>query len=102
MTKSESWLPLRAGPQTVIGKFHQSMLIYMFSKSILTKSVISRRSGASAGKSSIKSSASRIFISNLEKELQEERLARERLELEILEIKKMNKTLSTQLGLAAK
>ena len=52
--------------------------------------------------SSVKSSLSRVFMRNLQKELEDEKKAREKLEKEIAEIKKINSELSTTLGLLAK
>jgi hypothetical protein len=40
-------------------------------------------------------------MTNLEKEINEEKYAREKLEREIAEIKRINKELSTKLGLTA-
>lgn len=67
------------------------------------KSVLSRiLSKRSEGGKSAKSSLSKVFMRNLQKELDEERRAREKLEREIAEIRKINTDLSTTLGLLAK
>ena len=70
------------------------------------KSVISKilsKGGSPASKApSAKSSLSKVFMRNLQKELDEEKQARLKLEREIAEIRKINTELSTTIGLMGK
>lgn len=45
---------------------------------------------------------SKTYISNLEKQLNEERLAREKLQKDIEEIKRINSEITSKLGLSVK
>jgi hypothetical protein len=75
-------------------------------KSVVVSKILSRPPKSQAASSikhaSGKSSLSRVFMSKLQMELEEERKAREKLEKEIAEIKKINTELSTIIGLLTK
>jgi predicted RNase H-like nuclease (RuvC/YqgF family) len=65
----------------------------------MSKSAVSRRTVISAN-GSVKTS--KTYISQLERQLNEEKFARERLEREVEEIRKINSEISSKLGLSHK